>query len=168
MGSGGVKLGFCHGFEDEGANFVKLFLDYTVKLTALQRTTQSCQQVRPRPQKSQRAWSYHNVWYCSSTTEKHQHKDCPRGPSTTVFAWSTWVAAGLVQFLGFSFILFFEEGIESSDPLQFYGSFYVPKCIKFWMNFSEFCIQTEDYHTNIAFPQLLFFFLFSGCNFSAK
>lgn len=31
----GIKLRFHHGFEDEGVNFVELFLDYTVKLTAL-------------------------------------------------------------------------------------------------------------------------------------
>lgn len=35
-GPGGrIKLCFCHGFEDEDVNFVELFLDYTVKLTAL-------------------------------------------------------------------------------------------------------------------------------------
>lgn len=59
MESGGAGgrgvIGFCHGFEDEGAHFVELFLDYMVELTALQRTTQSCQQVRLRPQRSQRA-----------------------------------------------------------------------------------------------------------------
>lgn len=32
---GGIKLCFHHGFEEEGVNSVELFLDYTVKLTAL-------------------------------------------------------------------------------------------------------------------------------------